>query len=211
MPIKSQLAVIVRGAFADENSNSTNFLYIHVQLDHDHVVDGSLSIPIIENINEIDKATEVSKSHTFHLNSEIVKQIGWNDIVLSLQINTNIPENFPINLAVDPSPIDKSLGIIYAAILLLSLYIVIISEIIDRTFAAMIASTISIAILTFMNERPTMPEILSWIDVETLLLLFGMMILVGILSETGLFDYLAVYAFKVLDFELDSQSFRFVN
>lgn len=48
-----------------------------------------------------------------------------------------------------------------------------------------------------MNERPTMPEIMSWIDVETLLLLFGMMILVAILSETGIFDYLAVYAFKV--------------
>lgn len=62
---------------------------------------------------------------------------------------------------------------------------------------AMIASIVSMAILTLMNERPTMPEILSWIDAETLLLLFGMMILVGILSETGIFDYLAVCAFKV--------------
>lgn len=42
-----------------------------------------------------------------------------------------------------------------------------------------------------------MALIISWIDVETLLLLFGMMILVAILSETGVFDYLAVYAFKV--------------
>jgi P protein len=49
-----------------------------------------------------------------------------------------------------------------------------------------------------MNERPTMALIISWIDVETLLLLFGMMILVAVLSETGVFDYLAVYAFKVI-------------
>lgn len=48
-----------------------------------------------------------------------------------------------------------------------------------------------------MNERPPMTLIMSWIDIETLLLLFGMMILVAILSETGVFDYLAVYAFKV--------------
>jgi hypothetical protein len=48
-----------------------------------------------------------------------------------------------------------------------------------------------------MNERPSMAVIVSWIDVETLLLLFGMMILVAVLSETGVFDYLAVYAFKV--------------
>lgn len=55
----------------------------------------------------------------------------------------------------------------------------------------------AIAILAAMNERPPMTEIMSWIDVETLLLLFGMMILVAILSETGIFDYLAVYAYKV--------------
>jgi len=48
-----------------------------------------------------------------------------------------------------------------------------------------------------MNERPTMSVIMSWIDTETLLLLFGMMIIVAVLAETGAFDYLAVYAFKV--------------
>lgn len=48
-----------------------------------------------------------------------------------------------------------------------------------------------------MNEKPPMEEIIAWIDVETLLLLFGMMILVAILAQTGVFDYLAVYAFKV--------------
>jgi Na+/H+ antiporter NhaD/arsenite permease-like protein len=42
-----------------------------------------------------------------------------------------------------------------------------------------------------------MSELISWIDVETLLLLFSMMVLVAILSETGFFDYLAVYAYKV--------------
>lgn len=61
----------------------------------------------------------------------------------------------------------------------------------------MIASTTAIGILAAMDERPTMPDIMSWIDTETLLLLFGMMILVAILSETGVFDYLAVYAYKV--------------
>jgi P protein len=51
--------------------------------------------------------------------------------------------------------------------------------------------------LAAMNERPPMTLIMSWIDIETLLLLFGMMILVAILSETGVFDFLAVYAYKV--------------
>lgn len=53
-----------------------------------------------------------------------------------------------------------------------------------------------------MNERPTMSVVMSWIDTETLLLLFGMMIIVAVLAETGAFDYLAVYAFKVQRFLL---------
>lgn len=62
----------------------------------------------------------------------------------------------------------------------------------------MLASTMSIAILAALNERPTMSEIISWIDAETLLLLFSMMTLVAIFSETGIFDYMAVLAYKVI-------------
>lgn len=214
-PLESRLAVIVHGAFVDENSNTTNFLYIQVQLLHTHADDyeyeddGNYSIsyiendtniftiPIVENIGDIDRATEVKKAHTFYLDEKMFEQIPQNDTVLRLSIQSNLPVSLPINLAYDPTPIDKQRGVIYAAIVLLGLYVMIIWEVVHRTFAALLASTTAIAILALMNERPTMPEIMSWIDVETLLLLFGMMILVAILSETGIFDYLAVYAFKV--------------
>lgn len=71
------------------------------------------------------------------------------------------------------------------------------SQIVHRTFAAMLASTLSISLLAALNDRPTHHEIIGWIDVETILLLFSMMILVGVLSETGVFDHLAVYAYRV--------------
>lgn len=61
----------------------------------------------------------------------------------------------------------------------------------------MLASTLSIACLAALGDRPTHEEIIGWIDVETILLLFAMMILVGVLSETGVFDHLAVYAYRV--------------
>lgn len=59
------------------------------------------------------------------------------------------------------------------------------------------------AILNFYQikiifQRPTMNELISWIDVDTLLLLFSMMILVAVIAETGIFDWLAVYAYKVI-------------
>lgn len=210
--MEPRVGVKVFGAFADENSNTSNFLYIQIQLVHTQsqqldTTNSSIAyiendknifkIPIVEHVDDIDTATEIKRSHTFILDQRMFDQIEQNDTVLQLQISSNLPVSFPINLAYDPTPIDKSLGVIYAAIVLLGLYIMIIWEVVHRTFAAMIASTLSIAILALMNERPTMPELMSWIDVETLLLLFGMMILVAILSETGIFDYLAVYAFKV--------------
>ncbi|KPI96273.1 P protein [Papilio xuthus] len=63
--------------------------------------------------------------------------------------------------------------------------------------AAILVSTMSIAALALVGERPSLPEIVSWLDVETLLLLFSMMLLVAIMAETGIFDYLAVFAFEV--------------
>lgn len=209
-PTVPRFSVIFYGAFARDHSNTTNFLSVQVQLDRIHV-DGNNSIfstteqiissifviPIIDNLNASGTAKEHKKSHTFFLDASLFEQIGWNDVILSLQIKSNLSACFPVNLVYDPSPIDKSVGIIYAAGILIGLYMMIIWEIIERTIAAMLASTLSIAVLALMNNRPTMPEISSWIDVETLLLLFGMMVLVGILSETGFFDYLAVFAFKV--------------
>lgn len=62
----------------------------------------------------------------------------------------------------------------------------------------MMASTLSVAVLAALNARPTLDEIISWIDVETLLLLFSMMTLVTILGETGIFEYTSVVAYRVV-------------
>lgn len=68
---------------------------------------------------------------------------------------------------------------------------------IHRTLAAMLAAFVSIGTLAAFNDRPTMYEIINWIDYETLLLIFSMMILVAVLIDTGIFDYIAVYTFQV--------------
>uniref|UniRef100_A0A670XUK2 OCA2 melanosomal transmembrane protein n=1 Tax=Pseudonaja textilis TaxID=8673 RepID=A0A670XUK2_PSETE len=45
--------------------------------------------------------------------------------------------------------------------------------------------------------KPSLIKVVAWIDYETLALLFGMMLLVAIFSETGFFDYCAVKAYKL--------------
>ena len=52
-------------------------------------------------------------------------------------------------------------------------------------------------LLKTCNYRPTLAEVLTWVDVETLTLLFSMMVIVSVVSETGLFNYMGYWAFKV--------------
>lgn len=83
-----------------------------------------------------------------------------------------------------------------AAIILLLMYFLIITELVDRNLAALIGAVMSIAAHDCLIGYVTMEEILQWEDVETLSLLFGMMVLVNVLSETGLFDFIAVWCYQ---------------
>ncbi|XP_023032616.1 P protein-like [Drosophila willistoni] len=116
--------------------------------------------------------------------------------VLQLAMNTTSKQIESLLTRLDVSPVDTSGGVIYAFLLLIFLYVLIIWDITDRTFAALLTSSASIGVLALMDARPSLKTILSWIDISTLMLLFGMMVLVGILSESGVFDYLAVVAYR---------------
>uniref|UniRef100_A0A8D0Q6K5 Citrate transporter-like domain-containing protein n=1 Tax=Sus scrofa TaxID=9823 RepID=A0A8D0Q6K5_PIG len=84
-----------------------------------------------------------------------------------------------------------------AAVILAGVYVLIIFEIVHRTLAAMLGSLAALAALAVIGDRPTLTQVVEWIDFETLALLFGMMILVAIFSETGFFDYCAVKAYQL--------------
>ncbi|XP_033212029.1 P protein-like [Belonocnema kinseyi] len=142
----------------------------------------------------IDFLPDQRREHTFVVEN-ITERYSAN--VISVNMRTNLSITLPVSLAYDLSAINTDYGIVYAAVILLGLYILIIFEIVHRAIAAMLASTMSLAVLAAMNERPTMGEVISWIDVDSLLLLFSMMIVVAIFASTGIFDYLAVYAYKI--------------
>ncbi|XP_046975929.1 P protein-like [Vanessa cardui] len=120
-----------------------------------------------------------------------------NESSISLRITTTSNKTVPLTVSYQLNPLSEEDGIIYASILLCVLYILIIFEIVNRTIAAILSSSLGVAVLALSGVRPSLPELVSWLDMETLLLLFSMMILVAILAETGLFDYLAVVAFEL--------------
>ena len=78
-----------------------------------------------------------------------------------------------------------------AAIIFVVMYMVIVSEKIHRTVAAMIGAVLMM-LLGILSQEVA----LHHVDFETLGLLVGMMVLVGVTKETGLFDYVAIRAAK---------------
>ena len=78
-----------------------------------------------------------------------------------------------------------------AAIIFVVMYMVIVSEKIHRTVAAMIGAVLMM-LLGILSQEVA----LHHVDFETLGLLVGMMVLVGVTKETGLFDYVAIKAAK---------------
>ena len=101
---------------------------------------------------------------------------------------------FSAKLSVVFSP---NLEVLYAAIVLVFVYSLIIFEFVHRSVAAMLGSTLAIAILAVLGKRPDLEEVISWIDYETVCLLFGMMIIVGVIADTGFFDYFAIKAYRL--------------
>ncbi|XP_013363120.1 PREDICTED: P protein [Chinchilla lanigera] len=87
--------------------------------------------------------------------------------------------------------------VVIAAAILAGVYTLIIFEIVHRTLAAMLGALSALAALSVIGDRPSLTQVVEWIDFETLALLFGMMILVAIFSETGFFDYCAVKAYRL--------------
>ncbi|GAB1867112.1 P protein [Camponotus japonicus] len=151
------------------------------------------TLPLLpENLRDIFPEQKQERTFKINVDSEALSR-G----VMFIKLRTNSESNFSFSLAYDLSPMNADAGIIYAAFLLIGLYVMIIFEVMHRTLAAMLTSMASIAILAILNERPRMDEIISWIDMDTLLLLFSMMVLVAIIAETGIFDWLAVYAYKI--------------
>lgn len=93
--------------------------------------------------------------------------------------------------------IDNSQAVLVGLGILLGVYALIITEVVHRTLAAAVGGLLAIVALSFYSEQSfTLGEVTTLIDWETIGLLLGMMVMVGILSHTGLFEWFAVQAYK---------------
>ncbi|XP_041460371.1 P protein-like isoform X1 [Lytechinus variegatus] len=113
-----------------------------------------------------------------------------------LQFESNIDDLVTMQTDHTLLPSSSNEEVVWAAIILVAVYVLIGFELVHRTTAAMIGSFATLAVLTSYNERPPLEVVMSWLDYDVLALLWGMMTIVAIFSETGFFDYCALLSYK---------------
>eukprot|EP01060_Flectonema_neradi_P009791 TRINITY_DN1698_c1_g3_i1.p1 TRINITY_DN1698_c1_g3~~TRINITY_DN1698_c1_g3_i1.p1 ORF type:complete len:865 (+),score=159.23 TRINITY_DN1698_c1_g3_i1:93-2687(+) len=129
---------------------------------------------------------------------EKVELRGSNDekLYARLAVHSNNPQTVAFAVHVIQMHKVAENRVVFATLVLLFVYTLIVFELVDRTLSAMIGSFVALTVLGVVKERPNLETVINWIDFETVLLLFGMMVMVRIFSLTGVFEYCAVKAYK---------------
>uniref|UniRef100_A0A665VRN0 Oculocutaneous albinism II n=1 Tax=Echeneis naucrates TaxID=173247 RepID=A0A665VRN0_ECHNA len=125
------------------------------------------------------------------------EMVSSDPITITIQAFLQNNEVVPLSVTHQPLFVSVETQVAIAGIILAGVYVLIIFEIVHRTLAAMLGSLAALAALAIIGDRPSLVTVVEWIDYETLALLFGMMVLVAIFSETGFFDYCAVKAYQL--------------
>lgn len=99
-------------------------------------------------------------------------------------------------VAVWSPPEMPSWSVWVALLILLGVYTLIIFEWIHRALAACLGAIVVVTVLHFIGDGPDLGTLVSWIDEETVGLLLGMMVMVSILAETGIFQWAAVKCYS---------------
>jgi hypothetical protein len=112
-----------------------------------------------------------------------------------INVNSSTPEvelGFTLVAEVRTPLADYS--VIVAAVIMVIVYAFILVEVIHRTLIAIFGSMFALLFLFIMNDGATesIKQIMLSMEWSTLGLLFGMMLLVGELSHTGIFEWCAV-------------------
>jgi len=79
-----------------------------------------------------------------------------------------------------------------SGLLLVLVYVLIGLEIFDRVLIALFGSFVALLLVTLVQSPPDMGLVMTWMDEGTLSLLFGMMVIVAMLSVTGVFEWFSV-------------------
>jgi len=83
---------------------------------------------------------------------------------------------------------------------LIGMYVILITEVVHRTALALFGALVMLIVLFttgVLDPHDSVDFVIGAIDFNTIGLLLGMMVIVGILGETGIFQYIGIKAAKI--------------
>jgi len=114
------------------------------------------------------------------------------DHIITINSSTSDSLSFTLNAMMQTSLSNYS--VLIAALVMVFVYVFILIEVIHRTLVAIFGSLVALFFFFLINngETESIRTVMLHQEWSTLGLLFGMMLIVGELSHTGIFEYLAV-------------------
>ncbi|XP_060603939.1 P protein-like isoform X2 [Ruditapes philippinarum] len=179
-----------KGPFGNPNETNDNSDLLSVTQGMKAVLNLSVNMVALSNhsISTVLRELELNDLKT----SEDKVNLKFDYNPVSINAETCLPVEYSYTFTADTKSEE-----VCALIVLILVYGLIIFDLVHRTLAAILGSLATVAVMSAFGLRPTLEKIMTWLDVETLSLLFGMMIIVAIFSETGFFDYCALMAYKL--------------
>lgn len=155
----------------------------------------------MKKVIEFDHPNEEARTIQFDFYPKVQPQTE--QLELSFKMKTNAEDPIVFKVFIDENPINTEVGVIAAISILIFFNVLLNADIVHRTVAAVFTTFISIGVLAALHDRPSMSDVLTWVDCESLLLILSMMVLVAFLSNTGFFEHIALYAFQVNIFTIN--------
>jgi len=117
--------------------------------------------------------------------------IGMAALLVLLVMLFTLPEYVGLELTITMM---ATLGV------LVGMYVILITEVIHRTALALFGALVMLIVLFMtgvVDPHDSVDFVIGAIDFNTIGLLLGMMVIVGILGETGIFQYIGIKAAKI--------------
>ncbi|GMI48673.1 hypothetical protein TrCOL_g12489 [Triparma columacea] len=108
--------------------------------------------------------------------------------------STNVPVSIVLEVVSLPGWANER--VLISGLLLLIVYTFIVLDVVHRTLVAMCGAGAALFVMACMGEFRDIQSVVVFIDESTLALLFGMMVVVHLISTTGVFEYAAVRALE---------------
>lgn len=150
---------------------------------------------------ESDSVTEVESLQEFDVLDKIQNTVSilglshFQNITLKMRVRTNSVQAVGFMMHVQPMGSIGRYRILLGSITLIVIYLLLLLEVVNRAIVAFIGAFFTLLVVSFVTDAPSLSTVVSWMDSSTLCLLFGMMVMIQMLSTTGIFEYLAVSMF----------------